>query len=125
MKGILFVQKGFTLLEVIIFLVIAAIVGSMLVTHVGTSTKYSVEPVLMLNDRNGLQAGMEEINQEYKRRLAAGSLSLSTFKAEFVDLRPLAVASETRLVSIAQGEDPVLMVTLKSGDQNVYALFSE
>lgn len=118
-------QKGFTLVEVIILLIIAGIMGSFLVTFVQSTSKNSVEPVLLINERAALQEEMEKITQDYKRLLEAGNFSLAAFKRDCVDGHSLVLASETEYISFRTGEDELLMVTLQSGDIKIWSLFSE
>ena len=87
-------QMGFSLVEVIILLVLAGIMGSYLVTYVQSTSKNSIEPILMINDRAALQQEMETITQEYKKRLDAGNFSLTDFKNDYVDGRSLVLAAD-------------------------------
>lgn len=118
-------QKGFSLVEVIIVLIITGIMGSYLVTFVQSSTQNSIEPILMTNERADLQEEMEKITQEYKRRLNAGNFSLADFKTGYVDGCSLVLPSETNYVRFKTGEDAMLLVTLQSGNQKIWSLFSE
>ncbi|WP_321493418.1 type II secretion system protein [uncultured Desulfobacter sp.] len=118
-------QKGFSLVEVIIVLIITGIMGSYLITFVQSSTQNSIEPILMTNERANLQEEMEKITQEYKKRLKAGNFSLADFKTGYVDGRSLVLASETSYVKFKTGEDAMLLVTLQSGNQKIWSLFAE
>lgn len=58
-------SAGFTLVEVIITIVIAAIVGAMLVTVLGTSMTKSSEPIFRLKTSFALQQVMENFMTTY------------------------------------------------------------
>ena len=122
MKFLLNNRRGFTLLELIVTLVISAIMGSMLVSYVYTEKK-SVDPLIILNNRTQLQETMENISQAYKKRLNEGNLSLENFKNSVV--QPSSHFHSASMVSIKTGEEPMLLVTLKKGNQEVTALFSQ
>jgi prepilin-type N-terminal cleavage/methylation domain-containing protein len=59
-------QRGFTLLEVIITLVIAAIFGSMLIQFTGTSMSRSAETVERVRNGSTLVRTVEEITKDYR-----------------------------------------------------------
>jgi prepilin-type N-terminal cleavage/methylation domain-containing protein len=58
-------EKGFTLLEVIITLMVAAILGTFLVTFMGTALTKSGEPVARTKQLYELQQVMENIKATY------------------------------------------------------------
>ncbi len=58
-------QKGFTLIEVIVTLLIAAILGTFLVTFMGTAVTKSGEPVARSKQLYALQQVMENIKSTY------------------------------------------------------------
>jgi len=59
-------QRGFTLLEVIITLVIASIFGSMLIQFTGTSMSRSAEVVERVRSGGTLVQTMEQITNKYR-----------------------------------------------------------
>ena len=61
--------SGFTLLEVIITMIVAAILGAILVQFMGTSMHQSFQPVYMVQEGYELGEIMEKVNAEYKRLL--------------------------------------------------------
>lgn len=73
-------QKGFTLLEIVVSLIVASILGSMLLVYVGTAYKKSVEPVTTSKRILQLEGKMEEINAIYAGLLNKGDVldSLNT-----------------------------------------------
>jgi len=62
-------NQGFTLLEVVITLIVGSILGAILVQFMGTSMKNSFEPVIMVQNGNGVYEIMEKMNSDYKMRL--------------------------------------------------------
>ena len=62
-------EKGFTLLEVIVTLIVAAIMGSMLIPLMGTALKHSADPVNDVRDELELNKVMENITADYKNLL--------------------------------------------------------
>jgi len=64
-----FNNQGFTLLEVVITLIVGSILGAILVQFMGTSMKNSFEPVIMVQNGNGVNEIMEKLNSIYKMRL--------------------------------------------------------
>lgn len=59
-------QRGFTLLEVIITLVIAAIFGSMLIQFTGTSMSRSADTVERVRNGSTLVRTIESITKDYR-----------------------------------------------------------
>ena len=62
-------ENGFTLLEVIIILIVAGIIGSMLIPLMGTALKHSADPVNNIKDQLELNKVMENITADYKDSL--------------------------------------------------------
>ncbi|MBU0992869.1 MAG: type II secretion system GspH family protein [Proteobacteria bacterium] len=58
-------QHGFTLLEIIVSLIVASILGSMLLVYVGTAYNKSIEPVATSKRVLQLEHVMEDINAIY------------------------------------------------------------
>ncbi len=79
-KAILKCSKGFTLIEIIVTIVIAAIAASMMVTFMGKNITSSSVPVTWVKNQGGVNQAMENIVVEYKARIAANTLNLGTFQ---------------------------------------------
>ena len=116
-------QKGFTLLEIVVSLIVASILGSMLLVYIGTAYNKSVQPVMASRRVFQLQEVMENINAVYAGMLNRSNL-LDTFKASIATLTlPAGVTCDTskRFTFPASGEEPsatdpngnVLKVVLK------------
>lgn len=70
-------KKGFTLLEVILAIVVAAILGAMLVQFMGTGVMQSVNPVFMVQSGSYLNSVMENISADYRRLMTTSSTPLT------------------------------------------------
>lgn len=72
--------RGFTLIEVIISLVLVAILGTMLVTFMGSSLTESAQIVNRVDKTYKLDTVMENITTDYKKLVATVSSPLSTIR---------------------------------------------
>jgi prepilin-type N-terminal cleavage/methylation domain-containing protein len=73
--------RGFTLLEVIVVLVVAAILGTILVTFMGTSLSESVQTVVRVRNTYDLGKVIENITADYKKMIATDATPLATIKS--------------------------------------------
>ena len=79
-------NQGFTLLEVIITLIVGSILGAILVQFMGTSMKNSFEPVIMVQNSNGVYEIMERMNADYKMRLLTSTVDpLADFRTDVLN----------------------------------------
>jgi len=60
-------QEGFTLLEVIVTLVVAAILGTILVSFMGQGLTGSVQPLIRVQNANTLGQVLENITADYAK----------------------------------------------------------
>ena len=136
-------NQGFTLLEVVITLIVGSILGAILVQFMGTSMKNSFEPVIMVQERNGVNEIMEKLNSVYKMRLMTSNDPLTNFQADVLSgmnppLAPVIghyTVNETKYITFTGGvedvasdtaADPnVLKVTITHGGQSLTALFTK
>jgi len=135
-------NHGFTLLEVVITLIVGSILGAILVQFMGTSMKNSFEPVIMVQNSNGVYEIMEKINSDYKMRLMTSiDNPLEDFKDDVDDGNDLVTsdpyfgeyAVTTNYIQFVGGvEAPdlsanprVLKVTITHGGQSLTALFTK
>ena len=72
--------RGFTLLEVIVTLVVAAILGTMLVTFMETGITESAKTLARVKNTYDLGKVIENITADYKKMLATDATPLATFK---------------------------------------------
>jgi prepilin-type N-terminal cleavage/methylation domain-containing protein len=77
-------QGGFTLLEIIITIVIAAIMGVFFAQFVYTGVIHSADPVRQVQNMSQTTHIMEYMSADYKRLAATESNFLATFK-DYVD----------------------------------------
>ncbi len=107
-KAILKCSKGFTLIEIIVTIVIAAIAASTMVTFMGKNITSSSVPVTWVKNQSGVNQAMENIVVEYKARIKAGTLNLGTFQTWVTDNQatygPNIDSVTTTMVSFASGE---------------------
>ncbi|MFO7715676.1 type II secretion system protein J [Desulfosarcina sp.] len=74
-------QSGFTLIEIIVTIAIAAMLSVMLVQFMGTSISRSAEPILSIQEGMALQGIFENMHADYKLLLLTDNTPLDTFKA--------------------------------------------
>jgi prepilin-type N-terminal cleavage/methylation domain-containing protein len=140
-------QGGFTLLEVIVTIVIAAIMGVFFVQFVGTSVIHSADPVLRVQNLSRTTHIMEYMTADYKRLAATQSNFLSIFKDYvaygYSTTKPAGyegypyygsyqIVYNDYIKFVSGAEQPetdpanqrVLKVTIRGGDQTVTALFT-
>ena len=133
-------DKGFTLLEVIITLVVAAILGTVLVQFMGTSLTRSTEPIVMVQEGFSLSEIMEKMTAHYKYLLATDSTPLANFKEDIengnddkktpyfgdysikTDYITFSSGNEAPDTS---GNNRILKVTIDKGDQSLVTLFTK
>lgn len=72
-------DKGFTLIESIIVIVVAALLGTMIVIYSGTSLTYSAQPLNQSKKAMALQKVMESIFADYMKNYTK---DLATLKAK-------------------------------------------
>ncbi len=70
-------SKGFTLIEVIVSLLVAAILGAMLVAFMGTKVT-SANPVILSQSGAYLSSVMENMTADYRKQMSAAAKSSNT-----------------------------------------------
>jgi prepilin-type N-terminal cleavage/methylation domain-containing protein len=75
-------QAGFTLLEVVVTLIVASILGVILLEFMGTTVQESYRPIYMTQDSMDVNQIMERMNATYKERLLLREDPLAVFKAD-------------------------------------------
>lgn len=135
-------KRGFTLLELIVTITIAAILGTVLVTFMGTGLTESVQPIIRTQNQNRVIEAMDRMTADYKKLLMTDTSGdpLNTFR--------LAVISNNNNPSSSYGsytledgtpryiifdssgneqddttERRILRVTISQGDQRMTAIF--
>jgi prepilin-type N-terminal cleavage/methylation domain-containing protein len=126
---------GFTLIEVIVTLVIAAIMGTMLVSLMGTNLLKSALPVSLVGGQYKIIQEMEKITSRYREEIKnPTAFNINTFKTTYVDTNAYVDAANTGLLTLTgkrtgsadiTTSSAILRVTLRSGDQSVQAFFTQ
>jgi prepilin-type N-terminal cleavage/methylation domain-containing protein len=133
--------RGFSLVELIVTLVVAAILGTILVVYMSGGITKSGIPLIWVKQEFGVYRAMERITAVYQNDLKTTPFSLTTFKNK-IDTTgevnticgsdtcidnvtvvntafPLAGGTET-------GTDTnIIKVTLRKGDQSLTSLFTQ
>ncbi len=73
-------ERGFTFIEIIVTLIIAAILGAMLIQFMGSSMTGSVEPVIRVQNAFTIEQVMEKMTADYKKLMAEDADPMGTFK---------------------------------------------
>ncbi len=135
-------ERGFSLLEIIVTLVLIASVGAMMVSFLGAQLFQGGRTAEWMQDEFALSSVMERIIADYREELYDGTLVLK----DFVEARDTAEEINTPTMygsdideanadPIAFDEDnkeipatetsTVWKVTLKKGDQTLITIFTE
>ncbi len=132
-------EDGFSLVELIVTLVVAAILGTLLVVYMGTGITKSGIPILWVKQEFTVFQVMERITADYQAALKTTPFNLTTFAAQIdsatkVNTRYGSDIDSSTVVNTAfpaaggteTGTDPnIIKVTLRKGDQSVTALFTQ
>lgn len=139
--------KGFTLLEVIITMTIAAILATILVSFMGSSLTGSVTPLLRVQNASTLSQVFENITADYNKLNADDvgnntSVALSTLNTNIDNgnntasnpyYGPYTIVYKNYVsfdgggnqIVDTSGSNKVLKVTLRQGDQTITTLFTK
>ena len=139
---------GFTLIEVIVTLIVASILGTMLVTFMGTTMTGSVQPLLRVQQSNTAGQIMENIITDYnklnfddngagttialstlKTRVLAGSTTSSYYGAIYAlpynDYVTLNSDGTTAPIADGTGNNRTLRVSITKESQTLTTLFTK
>jgi prepilin-type N-terminal cleavage/methylation domain-containing protein len=136
MNKVLNNKQGFTLLEVIITFIVAAILGTIFLQVMGTSMQQSYEPVSMVQDGFSVNEIMEKMNAHYRNRLLTSTSNpLADFKSDVELNTPNfgVYTYQTQYIRFSGGNevadaspDPrILKITITHGGQRLSALFTK
>lgn len=133
-------QRGFTLLEILITVIVAGILAAMFVEFMGTSMIRSAEPLISAKEGFSLSEVMEKMTADYKFLLTTDITPLQTFKTHVENGNVVAndpyfgeYTPQTQYIDFQGGSEVVdtsgdnrtLKVTLTHGDQTLVALFTK
>jgi prepilin-type N-terminal cleavage/methylation domain-containing protein len=126
---------GFTLIEVIVTIVIAAILGTFLVSYMSGGIVKSSIPVIWVKQEFNLFETMEKITGDYQKAVSSApftSSKLDTFRSTITPPQGMTVTQD--YINIARGDGTltasnstdgyILRVKLQKGDQTITALFT-
>jgi prepilin-type N-terminal cleavage/methylation domain-containing protein len=141
MNTVLNNKQGFTLLEVIITFIVAAILGTIFLQVMGTSMQQSYEPVSMVQDGFSVNEIMEKMNAHYRNRLLTSTSNpLADFKGDVENGNVIAntpyfgdYTYQTQYIKFSGGNevadasaDPrILKITITHGGQRLSAIFTK
>ena len=132
-------QGGFTLLEIVITLAVAAILGGMVVQFMGTSMIRSTEPPVKVQEGLSLNHVMESMTADYKKLMLTESDPLTLFKeivenGNVVENDPYygLYTPNTAFITFVggietpdtSGDNRILKVIITRGEQSLTALFT-
>ena len=78
-------EAGFTLLEVVVTLIVASILGGILVEFMGQNVQQSHQPVYMAQYSLGVNEIIEKMNSDYKRQLLISPTPLQDFRTDVIN----------------------------------------
>lgn len=125
-------QRGFTLIEIIITLIVASIFSIFIIAFMGTNTERSAAPLLQAQNNYKTVAAMEIITAKHKRFLIDQSDPLNHFKNNACVACPCDQCDTTWIAfDGSDTETPctppgcrVVKVTVRTGKQSLTALFT-
>ena len=124
-------QSGFTLIEIILTLVIAAIVGAGLVQYMGSAFVKSSVPIQRLRQTLELQQVMENITADYRKNYTSNLTGLQTnIGNNDYSPPPYMVVENGFIISVGDnpeddiGASTLLQVTIKNDSGILTTLFS-
>ena len=129
-------QRGFTLLEVIVTIIVAAVMGVILVQFMGTAMLRSGEPVVRVQDVSTLRHVLDNMTSDYKYLAATQANFLSTFKTrvDTPNYYGTGYTATTRYIEFDGSGNEIqdtsapynlLKVTVTRGNQSLSTVFSQ
>jgi prepilin-type N-terminal cleavage/methylation domain-containing protein len=125
--------KGFTLIEVIITLLVAAVLALILVTFMGTGVTRSTMPVIWTQNQYELSEVMDKITADYRSAVSNTGFDLSDFKTQIDSTYSSYIADTGYTEFIWNGsfyeesgsDTNILKVTIGKNDQALTVLFTQ
>jgi prepilin-type N-terminal cleavage/methylation domain-containing protein len=126
-------HDGFTLLEITITIILAAILGTILFQFMGSVLTNSGESVIKVQDGFELSAVMERITADYRELISQDTDPLGTLKTRIDAGLYGTYAGTTSWVTFngtnedddTSGDHHVLKVTVSIGGQSLTSLFTD
>ena len=124
-------SRGFTFIEIIVTLLVAAILALILFTFMGTGVTRSSTPVIWTKNQYELSEVMDKITADYRNAVGSTAFNLSSFKTQiegtYSSYITTAYTDFTWNGSDYEesGSDTnILKVTVGKGNQAIMALFT-
>ena len=121
-------EKGFTLLEAIITLVLVSILGALFFEFMGPQLTGSPFQVVRVKNQYELIQEIEKLTGFYRDELSKGTLDINTFKAAHVDTSPYNNNSQVITLTTSGGYTTqygtILQVNLKNEENKMYTLLT-
>jgi len=121
-------EKGFTLLETIIILVLVSILGAMFFEFMGPQLTGSPFQVVRVKNQYELIQELERLTGLYRDELSKGTLDIDAFKAANVDTSPYNDNSQVITLTTSGGYTTqygtILQVRLKNNENKMYTLLT-
>lgn len=125
-------ERGFTLLEIIVVIIVGSIIGVMMVQFMGTSLTKSAEPIVRVQEIYGLEEVMETIVEEYNGLMISSATPLAglvtfagTYTAPYTVTCTYLSGFDGNGNEVAGSSgDNILKVTVGRGDQRLTTLFT-
>ena len=142
-------QKGFTLLEIILVIIIGSIISAMFIPFMMTSLMRSSESVQIVNESLHINAVLADLTSDYRRQQRAGTLDLQDFYNNLSTFQQNDVTVSGKFIDFRNGSgdlndsdsdgiyDPLesanngttltstLMVIAEKNNQSIRALFTD
>lgn len=133
-------HSGFTLLEVIVTLIVASILGVIFLEFMGTTVQKSYAPIKMIQGSLDVNEIIEKMNADYRKHLLLSSDPLAAFKTDVengntpspppyygdytVQTTWIKFSGGLEVVDVS-GENRMLKVKITLGNRSVTALFTK
>jgi prepilin-type N-terminal cleavage/methylation domain-containing protein len=123
-------DDGFTLVEVIITIVMAGILGTVLMQFMGTNISRSSRSVVSVQNGYQLREAMEEINRDYRGWLEnSPDSAISDFKTRYIDtFTNPDISLDATYIEADSGKDgdiDILKVVISDSPQTMMMLFTK
>lgn len=118
-------NSGFSLIEVIVAIVLAAFMGAMIVQFTGTNIASTVKSLVAAQNNTTTVSVMEQITRDYRNWLESSpDGTINDFEADVNSDYP---ETETQIITL-QGDDPedsILRVKVTRDDKKLVSLFTK
>lgn len=114
-------QQGFTLIEIILTIVLAALAGLASFVFLGGVVTRSADPVIMVQNLAASQTGMEKATEEYQDYLTDEDITWEAFQEALLVIPGISFSP----VSLNGETFALIEVTATSGQQTVRTIFAE